>query len=48
VAFRNPHKIGGLDKYVFPLFLAHMLDLQSNHFKMTMLHDYGTTLHEEK
>jgi hypothetical protein len=27
VAFCNPHKIGGLDQDVFPLFLLHMFDL---------------------
>jgi hypothetical protein len=47
VVFCNPHKIGGLDQDVSPLLSTHMLDLQSSHFKMTMLHNFETTLHEE-
>jgi hypothetical protein len=47
MAFRNPHKIGGLDQNVSPLLSAHMLDLQSSHFKMTMLHNFETTLHKK-
>jgi hypothetical protein len=46
VVFCNPHKIGGLDQDVPPLLLAHILNLQSSHFKMTMLHNYETTLRE--
>jgi hypothetical protein len=47
VAFCNPCKISGLDQDVLPFLLAHMLDLQSNHFKMTMLHNYEATLCKE-
>jgi hypothetical protein len=45
--FCNPCKIGGLDQDVLPLLLAHMLDLQSSHFKMAMLHNSKATLHEK-
>jgi hypothetical protein len=36
-----------LDQDVPPLLLAYMLDLQSNHFKMTMLHNFEAILCEE-
>jgi hypothetical protein len=45
--FCNPHKIGGLDQNVLPLLLAHMLDLHSSHFKMTMLHNSKIALREK-
>jgi hypothetical protein len=45
--FCNHHKIGGLDQNIPPLLSTHMLDLQSSHFKMTMLHNFEGILHEE-
>jgi hypothetical protein len=47
MAFCNPCKVSGLDHDVLPFLSAHMLDLQSNHFKMTMLHNYEAILHEK-
>ncbi len=43
----NLGKVGGLDQDVPPLLLAHMFDLQFNHFKMTMLHNFETILCEK-
>jgi hypothetical protein len=46
-AICNLRKIGGLDQNVPPLLSTHMLDLQSTHFKMTMLHNFEIVLREE-
>jgi hypothetical protein len=47
VVFCSLRKIGGLDQNVPPLFSTHMFDLQSSHFKMTMLHNLKVALCEK-
>jgi hypothetical protein len=47
MAFCNLCKISGLKQDVLPFLSTHMLDLQFNHFKMTMLHNFEATLSEE-
>jgi hypothetical protein len=46
MAFCNLHKISGLDQDVPPFLSTHMLDLQSIHFKMSMLHNFKVALHK--
>jgi hypothetical protein len=42
-----PHKLGENGKVVHVLFFTHDLDLQSSHFKVTMMHNSKAVLQEE-
>jgi hypothetical protein len=44
---RVPCKVGESGKIVHALFSNHILNLQSSHFKMTMIHNFKVVMCEE-